>query len=133
MNAARKRATARVSRLVKAEAPIVRHAAPAPVATVRRRDPAIPAALAEQLAAGKLSQRCDVCGITEAAGFTCTSCDRATGPADWFRPEASTAQKAALTASRAMRHPTSEDGSALAKSPTFGVLAGPAESLTLGF
>ena len=59
------------------------------------RAAALPADVAEDLVAGRLSQRCEPCGITEAAGGYCTSCGRLTGPADWFRAVASEAQKAA--------------------------------------
>ena len=130
---ARGRAASRVSRLARAEAPVVRRVTPTPVVAVPRRTLDIPADIAEQLAAGKLSQRCDACGTTEAAGFTCTSCDRKTGPSDWFRPEASAASREALTIARAKRRKEALRGSALEKTANPGLLAGHAESLTLGF
>ena len=133
---ARCRVASRVTRLARAEAPVVRRAAPTPVAVVARPvGPEIPADVAEQFAAGRLSQRCPEpgCETVEAAGFYSTCHERKTGPADWYRGEASPAEKAAMEASRAKRHTTPDRGSALTKSPTFGVLAGPAESLTLGF
>lgn len=34
---------------------------------------------------GRLSQTCPSCGTHEMAGFCCTACGRATGPADWVR------------------------------------------------
>ena len=67
----------------------------------------IPAELAAELVAGRLSQRCPDCGITEAAGGYCTKCDRLTGPADWFR---GTSRKAQGDASRARVHSTAETG-----------------------
>jgi len=67
----------------------------------------LPAAIAEQLVAGHLSQRCEPCGITEAAGGSCTSCGRLTGPADWFR---GTSRKTQGDASRARVHSTAETG-----------------------
>jgi hypothetical protein len=67
--------------------------------------PSLPAAIAEQLVAGHLSQRCEPCGITEAAGGSCTSCGRLTGPADWFR---GTSRKTQGGASRARAHSTAE-------------------------
>jgi hypothetical protein len=60
--------------------------------------PSLPAVIAEQLVAGHLSQRCEPCGITEAAGGSCTSCGRLTGPADWFRQSLSETQKASRQA-----------------------------------
>jgi len=51
------------------------------------------------LQAGKLSQTCP-CGITEAASSYCTRCLRPMGEADWYRAEASEAQRAALARSR---------------------------------
>ena len=67
----------------------------------------IPAAIAEQLVAGHLSQRCEPCGITEAAGGSCTSCGRMTGTADWFRLSLTETQKASR---RAHVHSTAETG-----------------------
>ena len=97
----------------------------------RRRVPVT----AEELTAleARLSQRCPDCGRPEAAHFYCSGCYLPMGLADWFRGEASPAKKAAMEASRAKRHPGPDRGSALTKRPTFGVLAGPTESLTLGF
>lgn len=74
----------------------------------------------DQLRAGKLAQRCDPCGITEAAGHFCTKCGRRTGPADWFVNERSEAQKAAARRGGRGR---AETGSETTGSPTFGVLA----------
>jgi hypothetical protein len=71
------------------------------------RDLGIPAAVADDLLKGHLSQRCPVCGITEAAGGYCTKCDRRTGPADWFR---GTSRKTQGDASRARVHSTAETG-----------------------
>jgi hypothetical protein len=115
MNATRRRATSRVSRLARAAAvsvkglqrqpgahvpqvapPIetpsrrtVHHEAPGTRVTrqVESAHPAaiLPAAIADDLLKGHLSQHCPDCGITEAAGGYCTKCDRRTGPADWFR------------------------------------------------
>ena len=74
----------------------------------RGRDPdPLPAAIAEQLVAGHLSQRCEPCGITEAAGGSCTSCGRLTGPADWIRLSLSEMQ---IAARRARVHSTAENG-----------------------
>jgi methionyl-tRNA synthetase len=53
------------------------------------------------LQAGRLSQTCTPCGITEAAGYSCTACGRPTGPNDWFEAKASEAQR---TAARTRRH-----------------------------
>jgi methionyl-tRNA synthetase len=50
------------------------------------------------LQAGRLSQMCMPCGITEAAGYSCTACGRPTGPGDWFEQKASEAQRAAARA-----------------------------------
>jgi len=50
------------------------------------------------LQAGRLSQTCAPCGITEAAGYSCSSCGRPTGPDDWFEQKASEAQQAARRA-----------------------------------
>lgn len=47
----------------------------------------LPAHIAADLRAGKLSQRCPTCGTVEAAGAYCTRCYRPAGPADWFRQE----------------------------------------------
>jgi len=69
--------------------------------------PSLPVAIAEQLVAGHLSQRCEPCGITEAAGGSCTSCGRLSGPADWFRLSLSETQRAAR---RARVHSTAETG-----------------------
>lgn len=50
---------------------------------------------------GRLSQRCPVCSTVEAAGYYATCHPKArTGPADWFRPEASAAAKAARQSRR---------------------------------
>ncbi len=120
MNASRRRAASRVSRLARAEAPVVRRAKPAEALTrtpaeaavvvaAKRaaRAAALPADVAEDLVAGRLSQRCEPCGITEAAGGYCTSCGRLTGPADWFRQSLSAEQKAAR---RTRGHSTAETG-----------------------
>jgi hypothetical protein len=82
------------------------------------RAASIPADVAEQLAAGKLSQRCPEpgCQTVEAAGFYSTCHELKTGPADWFRPVASPARAAALAATHAKRRATGERGSALTKS-----------------
>ena len=93
----RRRATARVSRLARAEAPVVRRATSTPLGQSpladrvqargigAGRDLELPADVADDLLKGHLSQHCPDCGITEAAGGYCTKCDRRTGPADWFR------------------------------------------------
>ena len=65
------------------------------------------------LQAGRLSQRCEPSGITEAAGGYCTSCGRRTGPADWFRQGLSEAQRAARQAKGRDR---AENGATAAKS-----------------
>ena len=131
----RRRAVSRVSRLVRAEAPVVRRAVPAPVLTVPRRALDIPAALAEQLAAGKLSQRCPEpgCETVEATGFYFTCHERKTGPADWFAPVASVGVRAAAAAGLASRRAKAARPSESVKSAPPGLLAGAAESLTLGF
>jgi hypothetical protein len=67
----------------------------------------IPAAIADDLLKGHLSQHCPDCGITEAAGGYCTKCDRLTGPADWFH---GTSRKTQGDASRARAHSTTETG-----------------------
>ena len=135
MNAARKRAVSRVSRLVKVEAPVVRRSVPAPVVAMPRRALDIPAALAEQLAAGKLSQRClePGCETVEAAGFYSTCHERKTGPADWFAPVASAGVRAAAAAGLASRRAKAARPSESVESAPPGLLAGAAKSLTLGF
>jgi hypothetical protein len=105
MNATRRRATARVSRFALKEGGTHEGRAqahsPSPLTLVapsparmrvgarqekqERPGPRLPAAIADDLLKGHLSQHCPVCGITEAAGGYCTKCDRRTGPADWFR------------------------------------------------
>jgi len=108
MNATRRRAVSRVSRLARSAAAPARQGhqrqsgAPVPaIAQLAERRlkaeapgaepgrgagvPSLPAAIADDLLKGHLSQHCPVCGITEAAGGYCTKCDRRTGPADWFR------------------------------------------------
>ena len=67
----------------------------------------LPDGVADDLVNGRLSQRCEPCGITEAAGGSCTSCGRLTGPADWFR---GTSRKTQGDASRARVHSTAETG-----------------------
>ena len=74
----------------------------------------LPADVAADLVAGRLSQRCPQCGTTEAAGGHCTACFVVTGPADWFRQEASDAQRAARQAKGRDR---AENGATAAKSP----------------
>ena len=83
------------------EAPVPPPAAASPAAMtspVRDRDEAraeragrdletLPADIAADLRAGKLSQRCPTCGTVEAAGAYCTRCYRPAGPAEWFRQE----------------------------------------------
>jgi hypothetical protein len=74
----------------------------------------LPADIAADLVAGRLSQRCEPCGITEAAGGYCSRCGRQTGPADWFRQAASEAQQ---TARQAKGRDRAENGATAAKSP----------------
>ena len=93
----RRRAVSRVSRLARAEAPIVRRATPAEALTrtpaeaavavaAKRaaRVAAIPADVAKKLQDGKLEQACPDCGRWEAAGSYCSGCDRPMGPDDWY-------------------------------------------------
>ena len=80
------------------------------------RDLDLPADVASDLVAGRLSQRCPHCGTTEAAGGHCTACFVVTGPDDWFRPAVSEAKVAALVAARAKRRETANRGAALEKS-----------------
>lgn len=142
----RRRAASRVTRLARAEAPVVRRAKPAEALTrtpaeaavavaVKRasRIAAIPADMAADFERGRLGQTCPDCGITEAAGFSCTACDRRTGPADWFLQVASPVKAAALADMWAKRRAAANHGAALTQSANPGLLAGPAESLTLGF
>ena len=121
---ARRRATSRGSRRSRAAAVNdARRQLGAPVLTVpsparqragarqensrgRAPDP-LPAAIAADLVAGLLSQRCEPCQIAEAAGYSCTSCGRPTGPADWFR---GTSRKTQGDASRARAHAMAETG-----------------------
>lgn len=67
--------------------------------------PAAPTDLLDDLRRGRLSQHCPApaCGIAEAAGSYCTRCETATGPADWYRPAASDAQRAHLREARAIQ------------------------------
>lgn len=94
----RRRAASRVSRLARAEAPVVRRAAPAEALTrtpteaaiavaAKRaaRIAALPADVAKKLQDGKLEQACPDCGRWEAAGSYCSGCDRRMGPDDWYR------------------------------------------------
>jgi hypothetical protein len=142
----RRRAATRVSRLARAEAPVVRRATPAEALTktpaeaavavaAKRaaRVAAIPVDMAVDFERGKLGQTCPDCGITEAAGFSCTACDRRTGPAEWFLQVASPAKAAALADMWAKRRAAGNRGAALTSSASPGLLTGPAESLTLGF
>ncbi len=148
MNAPRRRAASRVSRLARAEAPVVRRAKPAGALTRTPAEAAvavaakraarvasIPADLAEQFTTGKLSQRCPEpgCETVEAAGFYSTCHERKTGPADWFAPVASPGVRAAAAAGLASRRAKASRASESVKSAPPAVLASPAESLTLGF
>jgi len=146
VNASRRRAVSRISRLARAEAPIVRRATPAEAMTrtpaeaavavaAKRaaRGAAIPADMVADFERGKLGQTCPDCGITEAAGFSCTACDRRTGPDDWSRQVASPVKAAALADMWAKRRAAGNRGAALTSPADPGLLAGPAESLTLGF
>lgn len=63
--------------------------------------------LALDFTAGRLSQTCPACGITEAAGRYCTACLAPTGQALWRRGEMSTAQRAAYDRRRPSRWPGS--------------------------
>lgn len=98
MNATRRRAVSRISRLARAEAPVLRRATPvepmtrtpaeAAVAVAAKRAAwaaSIPAATLDLLRAGKLEQTCRDCGRCEAAGRTCSWCARRMGPDDWYR------------------------------------------------
>ena len=132
MNATRRRAATRVSRLSRVAAVPFRRQPGAPVLERRSQAPlsahsatpdgsrephantvsesgvpSLPADVAADLVAGRLSQRCPDCGITEAAGGYCTKCDRRTGPADWLRQCLSAEQKAAR---RTRGHSTAETG-----------------------
>ena len=63
----------------------------------------IAADLLEDLQRGRLSQTCKPCAITEAAGYSCTSCERPTGLADWYRPALSDAKRASLVRAHVAR------------------------------
>lgn len=80
----------------------------------------VPPDLEPLLVAGRLSQSCEPCGITEAAGFYCSRCSRQTGPSDWFRGERSEAQ---LEASRAASHRRAQRAAELKETAESGVLA----------
>jgi hypothetical protein len=112
MNATRRRAVSRVSRLARVEAPVLRRTTPAEamamtpaeaaVAVVAKRAAwaaSIPAETLDLLRAGKLEQTCRDCGRREAAGHSCSWCARQMGPGDWYRNEDG--------AERAARMPTS--------------------------
>jgi hypothetical protein len=57
----------------------------------------------ELLRAGKLSQTCPACHITEAAGSHCSACLRPMAEADWYVAERSAAQIEAGRRGRAAR------------------------------
>jgi hypothetical protein len=133
MNVSRRRATSRVSRRISRAAavpfrrqpgaPVPERRAQTPLSALRATPdgsrephantvsesgaPSLPADVAADLVASRLSQRCPDCGITEAAGYSCTSCGRLTGPADWRRQSLSDEQKAVR---RTRGHSTAETG-----------------------
>ncbi len=75
----------------------------------------------ELLAAGKLTQRCPICTLVEAAGRACTRCGAPTGPADWFRATLSEPHREAIVAGRANRRHGLEVGSTCLQAPRPGV------------
>ena len=112
MNATRRRAVSRVSRLARSAAAPARQGhqrqsgapVPAIAQSAERRPnriglaevpgaepgrgagvPSLPAAIAKKLQDGKLEQACPDCGRWEAAGSYCSGCDRRMGPDDWYR------------------------------------------------
>lgn len=87
----------------------------------------------ELAAQGRLTQRCPSCSTTEAAGFSCTSCSRPTGPQDWYQAELSPTRLAGLAKARIARVRRSGQTGAeipvrpdVDSAPTLGLVISPA-------